>query len=579
MAETLWQRWQAVAERDLEREAVVHLRAGEPALRISRGQLLRDAERVAAQLAGYGVQPGDVCALIVRHQPGFYALYAGVVALGAVPAVLAFPNPRLHPDKFVRGLAGMAQRSGLHFVLTERELAARIAPLVSGDASSVRAVLFPLEWSEPASLPSVSSVTAVRQHAMSAAGEGADAPCVLQHSSGTTGLQKAVVLSHRAVLAHVERYAEAIALSAHDKVVSWLPLYHDMGLIAAFHLPLATGTPLVQLDPFEWIRAPVLLLEALASERATLAWLPNFAYNFMADRIHDDDVAGLDLSSLRMLINCSEPVRAASHRKFLERFASLGVSPRAMSVAYAMAETTFAVTQTLPGERARELRVSRRALERGEVVLDAGADTRACVSCGRPIRDCEVRVMDEAGEPLPEGRVGELWIRSRSLFDGYQNDPERTATALCDGFYKSGDLGFIWQAEVFVIGRKKDLIIVAGKNLSPEDIEDACAAVPGVLAGRVVAFGLDDEASGTESVCVIAESETRDPTAAAALRLAIIKAAMAIDVTVHRVELAVPRWLVKSSSGKLSRQENRARLLAGELGAARARAEEELRPA
>jgi acyl-CoA synthetase (AMP-forming)/AMP-acid ligase II len=555
MSETLWQRWQVLAERDPEREAIVHVCAGEPAVRIGRAQLLQSAERVAAQLAACGVQPRDVCALIVRHHPKFYALYAGVIALGAVPAVLAYPNPRLHRDKFVRGLSGMAQRSGLRFVLTERELETAIVPLLASAACSVRAVLFPLEW------PAEDS-PAMNHHLPPTA---ADAPCLLQHSSGTTGLQKAVVLTHRAVLAHVERYAEAIALSARDKVVSWLPLYHDMGLIAAFHLPLARGIPLVQLDPFEWIMAPVLLLEALASERATLAWLPNFAYNFMADRIRDDDLAGLDLGSVRMLINCSEPVRASSHQKFFERFASLGLSERTLSVAYAMAETTFAVTQTPPGERARELRVSRSALERGAVVPDDCGDARACVSCGTPIRDCAVRVLDAAGEVLPELCVGELWIGSCSLFDGYHNDPARTAEVLQDGWYKSGDLGFLSQGEVFVIGRKNDLIIIAGKNLSPEDIEDACADVPGLIAGRIVAFGLDDEAGGTESVCVVAETETHDPRARDALRLAVIKAAMAIDVTVQRVELAPPRWLVKSSSGKLSRHENRVRLLAGAL--------------
>jgi acyl-CoA synthetase (AMP-forming)/AMP-acid ligase II len=554
MAETLWQRWQMHAERDPEREAIVHLAAGAPAVRIARGQLLRAAERFAAQLGAHGVQPGDVCALIMRHHPAFYALYAGIVARGALPAVLAFPNPRLHPEKWRRGLAGMAQRSGLGFVLTQRELEPMIAPLVSSASSSVRSVLFPLEW------PAGDTVERCPPPPVAA-----DAPCLLQHSSGTTGLQKAVVLSHRALLGHVERYAEALALSRADKVASWLPLYHDMGLVAALHLSLASGVPLVQLDAFEWVTAPVLLLEALASERATLAFLPNFAYNLMAERVRDEDVAGLELSALRLLVNCSEPVRAASHAKFLARFERLGVQPHKLSVAYAMAETTFAVTQTRPGVRARELRVSRRALERGRVVLDAGADARVCVSCGAPIRGCALRVVDPAGESLPEGRVGELWIRSLSLFDGYHNDPARTAEVLADGWYKSGDLGFVWRGELFVIGRKKDLIIVAGKNVCPEDIEDACAQVPGLIPGRIVAFGLDDEASGTESVCVVAETELRAPAARAALRRSIVRAAMAIDVSVQRVELAPPRWLVKSSSGKLSRHENRARLLAGAL--------------
>jgi acyl-CoA synthetase (AMP-forming)/AMP-acid ligase II len=558
----LFQRWSDNAARDPSREAVVHFCAGEPARRFTWGALVAGALVEALRLAEAGVRRGDVCALLLRHTPRFYALYLGISALGAIPSVLAYPNARLHPDKLVHGLTGMARRSGLDWVLTEAALEPVVGPLLTGQGSSVRGLLFPLDWPAPGEGQSAGG--------FAPAAPDPDETCLLQHSSGTTGLQKAVALSHRAVLGHVRRYGAAIGLSPDDKVASWLPLYHDMGLIAAFHLPLAAAVPTIQLDPFEWIAAPHLLLQAMSEERATIAWLPNFAYDFTAQRADEDELAALRLDSVRLFVNCSEPVRAASHAKLLARLAPLGLREGALSACYAMAETTFAATQTRPGARARELSVSRDDLGRGVVSLaEPGAQARLCVSSGAPITDVEVRVVGEGGEALPEGRVGELYLRSASMFEGYRNDPEKTAAALDDGWYKSGDDGFVWEGEVYVAGRRKDLIIVAGKNLYPEDIEDAVGAVQGVLPGRVVAFAIDDEQTGTEAVCVVAETDREGEAERKALRLAILRAGMAIDVTIAEAHLAPPRWLVKSSSGKPSRKTNRERLLAGELAGAK----------
>jgi acyl-CoA synthetase (AMP-forming)/AMP-acid ligase II len=348
-----------------------------------------------------------------------------------------------------------------------------------------------------------------------------------------------------------------------DKIASWLPLYHDMGLIAAFYLPLVYGVPVVQLSPIEWVSAPVSLLQQVSRERATACWLPNFAYNLLADRTRDEDLEGVRLDSLRLLVNCSEPVRAESHAKFARRFERWGLRPGALTACYAMAETTFAVTQTRPGAPARPLAVDRGELARGNVVPVADpAAGRVCVSSGAPISGCQVRIVDDARRDLPPGRVGEIAITSVSLFDGYRNYPEKTAAVLQDRWYYSGDLGFLHEGECFVIGRKKDLIIVAGNNVSPEDVEDAVGQVPGVLPGRVVAFGADDERNGTESLCVVAESPLESPAEQRALRVAILQAGMAIDLTISRVYLAPPRWLIKSSAGKPARATNRQRALA-----------------
>lgn len=546
----VWDHWRRHADDAPDSEAIIHVSAEAPPHRWRWGDLIGAASCAARWLAGRGVRKGDVCALVVRHHKDFYPLYMGISALGALPSVLAYPNARLHPDKFREGLEGMSRRSGLDHIVTERDLAGVVEPLVAGRDSTIKQILFPLEalGGQPAAAPV--------DHAESTAEE----PCLLQHSSGTTGLQKPVVLSHRAILEHVRRYGEAIALAPTDRVASWLPLYHDMGLIAAFYLPLVCGVPLVQLSPMEWVTSPILLLQAISREQATLCWLPNFAYNFMTDRIREEDLDGVRLTSIRMLINCSEPVRAESHDRFRERFARHGLRRDALAACYAMAETTYAVTQTPPGREAGTITVDRNALTQGNVVLTSDGAGRRCVSSGALISGCRVRIIDERNRDVPPGTVGEIVISSVSLFDGYRNYPEKTAEVLRDGWYHSGDIGFVHDDEYFVIGRKKDLIIVAGNNVFPEDVEDAVGRVPGVIPGRVVAFGAEDERGGTEMLCVIAETELLGDDAKR-LRIAVMQAGMAIDVTISRVYLVPQRWLIKSSSGKPARASNKARAL------------------
>ena len=330
---TVWAHWHRTMEERPEHVAVVHWVAGEEPFRWRWGALGKAASFHAARMGEAGVRKGDVCALILRHHKDFYPIYMALSLLGALPAVLAYPNPRLHPDKFRQGLAGMARRSGLNWILTEKALEGTLRSVLHEAGSTIRDMLFPLEWG------SDGQTDARVAHPDVDPAE----PCLLQHSSGTTGLQKAVVLSHRAVLEHVRRYGHAIRAAEDDRVVTWLPLYHDMGLIAAFYLPLTLGIPIIQISPFEWVMAPVLLLEAISKEEGTLSWLPNFAYNLMADRVADEELEGIRLDSVRMLVNCSEPVRAESHQRFHLRFARLGLRRAALAASYAMAETTFAV--------------------------------------------------------------------------------------------------------------------------------------------------------------------------------------------------------------------------------------------
>jgi fatty-acyl-CoA synthase len=550
--------WMKTAKEQPDKDAVVHWIAGEEPFRWTYGSLIQTAIKIAAKLKEKNIKQGEICAIIIRHNKYFYPLYLGISFAGAIPSVLAYPNARLHPDKFRAGLEGISKRSGIDWIFTEKELESVIEPLVTKEGSTIKGIYYPLDWDLDGSVGN-NEIEKIIKDLDSVKSEDT---FLLQHSSGTTGLQKAVILSHREVIDHVSNYGKSIGLQDDDIVISWLPFYHDMGLIAAFHLSLAAGITLVQIDPFQWVMAPELLLEAVTKEKGTLAWLPNFAYNIMADKIHEDDLQGFNLDTIRMLINCSEPVRAESHDKFLNRFKKYGFNEGALAACYAMAETTYAVTQTLPGVPAKIISLDRQALSKGMVKLaEENTTIRKCVSSGVLIDGCDIKIIDDDLNVLPQEMVGEIVIKSVSLFDGYRNYPEKTAEVLKDGWYYSGDYGFKYEDEYYVIGRKKDIIIVAGENIYPEDVEDALGKVEKVIPGRVVAFGEENIELGTEEISVIAETELTDKTERKQLYRKIIEAGMQVNVTISNVYLVPSRWLIKSSAGKPSRKDNKSRIL------------------
>lgn len=555
-ARTIWQRWCENASESPDSVAILHCQVGKPPRGWTWAELIRNAELYSTALTNTGIEKGQVCGIITRHNVLFYPVYMACVCAGAIPAVLAYPNPRLHPDKFREGLVGMGQRSGLDWILTERPLERVLRPLLENGRSTIRGLHFPFDAAEY-----LEAKNANLQPGIVHGAQESD-PLLLQHSSGTTGLQKPVLLSHRTVLEHVVEYGEFLGVSQQDKVVSWLPLYHDMGLIAAFHLPLALRIPTIQIDPFEWVLDPVLLLKAISAERATITWLPNFAFSMMADKIKDEDLENVALDSLRMVISCAEPVRRDDQEKFLRRFASRGLSRDALSSCYAMAETTFAVTQTPPGREPTTLAVDPQSLSKGEVCPPIqGGGVRVCVSSGQVIPGCHIRIVDDNGNDLGDRRVGEVLIKSANMFDGYRNYPEKTAAAMLDGWYLSGDYGFKDHTDYYVIGRKKDVVIIAGNNIYPEDVEAVIKDLAGVIPGRVVAFGEEDAQSGTERLAVMAETPVTAETERRRLRMEIIKAGMAIDVTISNVYLVPPRFLIKSSAGKPSRSANKDRAI------------------
>lgn len=554
----IWERFDENVKNFSDRNAITHWVAGERPVHLTFRELFRRANLFSHYLRRIGIKQGNVCAIIIRHNINFYPLYYGIMGIGAIPAVLAYPNPRLHPDKFRQGIEGMSQRSGLDYILSEKELEEIIKPLVIREETTIKGLFYPFEESVLSEIISEEEIDDLIKLRSSL---NPSDPLLLQHSSGTTGLQKPVLLSHKAVLLHVEKMAKALVLNGNDKIVSWLPLYHDMGLIAAFHLPIVYGITTVQIDPFEWVLVPVILLEAITSEKATITWLPNFAYNLMSDKIREDDLYDISLESLRLSISCSEPVRFESNQKFIEKFTRYGLQKNVLSASYAMAETTFAVTQVPPGEEIKSLRISRESFSKGVISLSKENQShRISCSSGKIIEGCEVKIINDQRERLPDGTIGEIAIKSVSMFDGYRNYPEKTADVLIGEWYYSGDIGFRWEDDYFIVGRKKDLIIVAGVNVYPEDVEDAVSKVEGIIPGRVISFGHYDNEIGTEVISVIAETKATDPEERHELRKKVIAAGMAIDIMIYNLYLVPPRWLIKSSAGKPSRKASSERI-------------------
>ena len=388
----------------------------------------------------------------------------------------------------------------------------------------------------------------------------ADAIGLLQHSSGTTGLKKGVALSYRAIAAQMDSYGASIGIDADDCIVSWLPLYHDMGLMACFVIPVYFGVTLVHLDPFHWLAQPARLFAEIEERRGTLTWLPNFAFEHLANIATEHRY---DLASMRAFIDCSEPCRKTSLVRFAESFAPFGVRPEMLQICYAMAETVFAAAQTPMGGALAYAYVDRSRLEIGSPapLTDEGAPGASVVAdVGRPLAGAEINIHDLEGRALPDGVVGEIAIRGDFLFEGYYKDPERSRDRLRDGWYHTRDLGFRLNGGLFVLGRLDDVIIVNGKNLLAHDIEAVINTVQGVKPGRAVAMAMFDERNGSDVLLVMAETIGD---AAASLRREIVERIYAhVGIKPFDVRLVPANALIKTSSGKISRKDNLARYLA-----------------
>jgi acyl-CoA synthetase (AMP-forming)/AMP-acid ligase II len=399
-----------------------------------------------------------------------------------------------------------------------------------------------------------------------------DDTALLQYTSGSTGAQKGVELSHRNILSNVHAMGLGMRCRPYvDVSCSWLPLCHDMGLIGGLFTSMYWQMILVMLSPQAFIGDPKRWLWTFHHHQVTLSTAPNFAYELCARRIPEEELAGLDLSSWRLALNGAEPVAMASLDAFATRFEKHGFRRDAFFPVYGLAESTLAVTFPVPNAPLITDVVERDGLETRGVAVPAEAEsaTLHVVSVGRPIDGAHVRVVDAEGRVLPDRQVGELETRGPSVMKGYFRAPEASARTLRDGWLRTGDLAYLVDGNLFIAGREKDLIITRGRNYYPHDLEAAVERLPGVRTGCTAAFGVPDETTGTESVVLLVETKVEreaTPSQAAALIETIQKAlSTAIGLRADQVVLLPPRTLPRTTSGKLQRREARRRFLAGTL--------------
>ena len=396
----------------------------------------------------------------------------------------------------------------------------------------------------------------------------------LQYSSGTTGAKKGVIFRHRELLVHLERLSASLALSPQDHIASWLPLYHDMGFIACWLLPLLTMTRLSSISPYEWVREPSSLLEIITRESATLCWLPNFAFSLITDRVSNKREE-LKLNSLRQIISCSEFISYEVMSSFACQFFSRGLQVGALSTSYAMAENIFAVTHYPPGEPLQILTIDEEQLAQGRVALRYYGlpRTKTLISSGKALAGVALTILSEDALPLPDGYIGKIAYSSETIFGGYIVPKGEEALLAQDTrfgeqgeFYITKDLGFIYQGHLYVLGRTDDVMIIGGKNIYPYDIELILNTMDEFIPGRAVAVAVRTDGEETEGVVILAETRISDKEFISQLSLELRqRLTSTLDIPINNILFLPHMTLSKSTSGKLSRGKNKDRYLSGEL--------------
>jgi 1-acyl-sn-glycerol-3-phosphate acyltransferase len=528
---------------------------------LTYGELHAGALALAVGLQARGVQAGDRVAIMLPTGRDYFFSFYGALYAGAVPVPL-YPPARLSQiEDHLRRQQGILTNCEAVLLITVPE-AQTLARLLRAQVDSLDAVVTPHELTRTPGTPQ----TPVRQ---------AEDIAFLQYTSGSTGNPKGVVLSHANLLANIRAMGEAIGAGPGDAFVSWLPLYHDMGLIGAWLGSLYFGLPVTLMSPLTMIARPQRWLWAIHQARGTLSAGPNFAYELCLRRIADDDIKGLDLGSWRIAFNGAEPVSADTIERFCARFAAYGFRREAMMPVYGLAECSVGLTFPPLERGARIDRIARDPFMRnGEALPAAGGDTHAVrmVGCGRPLRGHAIRIVDANGRELPPRRVGHLQFRGPSATRGYFRNPEETRRLFFSEWLDSGDLAYIADDDVFITGRSKDLIIRGGRNILPHELEAAIGELPGVRKGCVAVFGSYDPRAATERLVIVAETRERDEPALARLRQAVDAATTSIaGEPADEVVLARPGAVLKTSSGKIRRAATRAHYEHGELGTGRAR--------
>ncbi len=508
------------------------------------GQIAHAARQVAARLLQLGTEPGARVALMLPSGPGFFAAFYGILYAGAVPVPLYPPaRPQLLADH-LRRVAGVLTNAEAQWLVSDAQVH-RFADALAGRVDSLAGV-----WDIEAlcSGAPLSAAPLLRTEDLA----------LLQYTSGSTGDPKGVMLTHANLLANLRAMQQATNASDRDVFVSWLPLYHDMGLIGAALGSMLVGFPLVLMSPLSFLARPARWLQAISRYRGTISAAPNFAYELCAQKIRDEELDGVDLSCWRLACNGAEAVSAATLERFAARFAPYGFAANAMTPVYGLAECSVGLCFPPLGRGPRIDHLSRSRLMHEGVAAPCpptDPEARAVVACGYPLVGHEVRVVSPSGVVLPERHVGRIQFRGPSATAGYFRRPDATQ-ALCDGDWRhTGDLGYLSEdGELFLTGREKDLIIRAGRNVYPHELEEAIGTLDGVRKGNVAVFAAADADTGTEKLVVLAETKQLSLSQATALRQEIEQLAIALTgIAPDDIVLAPPGTVFKTSSGKIRR--------------------------
>lgn len=515
-------------------------------------QIYAEAGRRAAHLSALGLKKGDRVALMMVEAPEFVMSFLGCVLAGIIPSPLSPP---------------MAAKGGEHFLAT----AARIIEDAGAEA------LLTTEASKPFAEQMLQHTSGRARLATAEAAFAGDPPpfdrpqihpediCFLQYTSGSTTWPRGVMVTHANLLANITAFLGPHGLNGGpgDVAVSWLPLYHDMGLIGFILGPLIYIGPVVILSTTSFARDPRAWLKAIDKYRGTITYAPNFAYAQVVKRLRDQDLETLDLSCWRVAGCGAEPIHAPTLRSFAERLAPAGFRDKAFLPSYGLAESTLATSVHRREEPLRIDRIDAESLKHGRANPATSDDGRASeiVSCGVPFPDHQVAIVNEDGMLLPEREIGEIIVQGPSVTKGYFKNPEATAATWQDGWLFTGDLGYLADGELFICGRSKELIIIRGANYYPQDIELTVRDLPGIKRGNVAAFGVNH--SGEERLVIIAEADAREGDA---LRRAIAtRIQEAVGLEVHRVALVPAGALMRTTSGKPQRRRMKQLYEQGEL--------------
>ncbi len=526
---------------------------------LSFSALHAEASRRAAHLEGVGLCKGDRVIVAVADPGEFVQSFLGAIRAGIVPVPI-YPQPSLkNAEVYANTIRHIADSAGAQVLLTTDAsrpfLESALSGLSAGGALR-RILTVDIFHDDP---PAAAAAEPV----------GPSDIAFLQFTSGSTSRPKGVVVRHENLAANAQSFMfHGLKSTPEDIGVSWLPLYHDMGLIGFVVGPLFANVQAVFLPTSSFARRPRVWLETIHKHKATLTWAPNFGYALVAKRLKDKDLQGLDLSRLRVAGCGAEPIQARTLREFADLLAPVGFRQEAFLPSYGMAEATLAISFIGLDERLKTDVVDAGKLANGEAAgtNGGGGPSSEVTCCGRPFPEHEVAIVGETGERLGERRVGEIVVRGPSTCREYFNDPEATAESFRDGWLYTGDLGYLANGEIYVCGRKKDLIIVRGRNFYPQDIEWVVADLPGVRRGNVVAFGRpssEGDAHLGEQIVVVAEAARAD---AARLKTEIpLRVSEAMGLQVAHVEIVPIGSLPKTSSGKPQRQKTRAMFEAGEF--------------